>query len=561
MAGDLALFATPRARALVLIAAALLVFVRLGAADLWPPDEPRYALVAEELRAMKQGPRGLVLLHLHGAPYTQKPPLFYWLAAAAGAPLGRVTEFAARLPSAVAGVATIAATIAIGTLLFGRGTGTLAGLLLATTFDWSYRARTVQLDTLLALFETTAILAFWRIEAARREAPGPLDRESRLGARRRNLVWLHASLALAVLAKGPVGWIVPLLGITAYLAWERRLRDLRGLLPLWGLALSILPGVVWIASAVALGPPGFFHDAVVDNLFGRAVTGTSHAQPFLYYLQKFPPDLLPWLLLLPATIWVARRTLAADAAPDDRRAWRFLLAWIATSFLFFSLASGKRLRYLLTVEPAFALLFAATLRVWLVSSLRAPRILAIAAGVLGVGMLVAAGALVGTDRLGDAMVARGIAVALLATVAAGTAAWVLLARRGAAVETRVVVLAAGVFVVQLLSHAFAMPVLDAENSPRPVAETSAALARPGESIGLYRANDIANAVTYYEDRPTRMLDDPSDLAAFLESGGRVIVLEEEQLANVESVTPLVVRGRFRVRGETWLIAVCGTPAS
>ncbi len=173
MAGDLALFATPRARALVLGAAALLVFVRLGATDLWPPDEPRYALVAEELRTMEHGASGLVLLHLHGAPYSQKPPLFYWLAAAAGAPLGRVTEVAARLPSALAGLATVAATIAIGTLLFGRGAGTLAGLLLATTFDWSYRARTVQLDTLLALFETTAILAFWRIEAARRAAPGP----------------------------------------------------------------------------------------------------------------------------------------------------------------------------------------------------------------------------------------------------------------------------------------------------------------------------------------------------------------------------------------------------
>jgi len=571
--GDLARFATPRARALVLVAMTLLVFVRLGATDLWPPDEPRYALIAEELRTMEHGPRGLVLLHLQGAPYTQKPPLFYWLAAAAGAPLGRVTEFAARLPSALAGLATVAATIAIGTLLFGRGTGTLAGLLLATTFDWSYRARTVQLDTLLALFETTAILAFWRIEAAWREAPGPPGHqawreapgppghEARLAARRRNLVWLHTSLALAVLTKGPVGWIVPLLGIAAYLAWERRLRELRGLLPLWGLALSILPGVAWITAAVALGPPGFFQEAVVDNLFGRAVTGTSHVQPFHYYLQRFPPDLLPWLLLLPVTIWAARRALVADAAQDDRRAWRFLLAWIATSFLFFSLASGKRLRYLLTIEPAFALLFAATLRAWLAHSLRAPRVLAIAATVLGVGLLGAAGALVGTNRLGDPMVARGIAGALVATVAVGTATWILLARRGAAAETRIAVLGASVFAVQLLSYAFAMPVLDAENSPRPIAETAAALARPGESIGLYRAHDIANAVTYYEDRPTRKIDAPAELAAFFGSGGRVIVFEEEQLADVESVTPVVVRGRFRVRRETWLVAVRSAPAS
>jgi 4-amino-4-deoxy-L-arabinose transferase-like glycosyltransferase len=312
---------------------------------------------------------------------------------------------------------------------------------------------------------------------------------------------------------------------------------------------------------VALGPPGFFQDAVVDNLFGRAVTGTSHAQPFHYYLQRFPPDLLPWLLLFPVTIWAARGALAADAAPHDRRAWRFLLAWIATSVLFFSLASGKRLRYLLTLEPAFALLFAATLRAWLPHSLQAPRVLAIAASALGVGLLGAAAALLATDRLGDAMVAYGIAIALVATVTAGTATSILLARRGAAAETRIAVLGASVFAVQILSYAFAVPALDAENSPRPIAETAAALARPGETIGLYRGHDIANAVTYYEDRPTHKIETPAELAAFFASDGRVLVFEEEQLANVESVTPVVVRGRFRVRRETWLVAVRGAPAS
>src|SRR5690554_3275280 len=91
----LALFSSPRASAVVLAVAALLVLVRLGATDLWPPDEPRYALIAEELRAGAHGASQLVLLRLHGEPYTQKPPLFYWLAAAAGAPFGRVTEWAA----------------------------------------------------------------------------------------------------------------------------------------------------------------------------------------------------------------------------------------------------------------------------------------------------------------------------------------------------------------------------------------------------------------------------------------------------------------------------------
>ncbi len=557
---DLALFGTPRARALVLVAATLLVFVRLGATDLWPPDEPRYALVAEELRAMDHGAKGLVLLHLHGEPYTQKPPLFYWLAAAAGAPLGRVTEFAARLPSALASIATVAATIALGTLCFGRSTGTLAGLLLATTFDWSYRARTVQLDTLLALFETTALLAFWRIEAAR-NAPPASGPHARVDARRRNLVWLHGSLALAVLSKGPIGWVMPLLAITAYLGWERRLRDLRGLLPLWGLALSILPGLVWITVAVSLGPPGFFHEAVVDNLFGRAVQGTTHAQPFYYYLEKFPLDLFPWLLLLPVTAWAARRALASGAAPDDRRPWRFLLAWIVTSVLFFSLVSGKRLRYLLPIEAAFALLFAATLRVWIAQSPRAPRVLAIGAAALGIGALAAIGALGGRSPFFDALLGSGIGFALVAIIAATSLCWMWLVRRDAATEACIALLAACVFTVQMLAHAVVMPALDTENSPRPIAEAAAALTRPGEEVAVFRGGDIADAVAYYDGRPVDPIFATTRLVAFFERGGRAVIFEEERLAEVESIAPVAIRGRFRVRGDTWVIALRRTPAS
>ncbi|MCX5738423.1 MAG: hypothetical protein NTZ61_08015, partial [Proteobacteria bacterium] len=361
--------------------------------------------------------------------------------------------------------------------------------------------------------------------------------------------------------KGPVGRIVPLLAIGAYLGWERRLRDLRGLLPPWGLALSILPGLAWITAAVALGPPGFFQQAVVDNLFGRAVQGTTHAQPFYYYLEKFSPDLFPWLLLLPVTVWAARRALGDAAAPDDRRPWRFLLAWIATSVLFFSLASGKRLRYLLPIEPAFALLFAATLRVWLAQSPRAPRALAIGAAVLGIGALAAIGTLGGTSPFVDVVLTSGLSVAVVAIAAVTSLTWMWLARRGAATETRIALLAACVFAAQMLAHAVVLPALDAENSPRPIAAAAAALARPNEEVALYRGGDIADAVAYYGDRPVDAIFATARLAAFFQRGGRVVVFKEGRLAEVESITPVVVRGRFRVRSEPWVIAVRRMPPS
>jgi 4-amino-4-deoxy-L-arabinose transferase-like glycosyltransferase len=478
--GALDRFATPRARRLVLAAAAVLVLARLGAPDLRLPDEPRYALVAETMRSFEHGAAGLVLPHLHGEPYTQKPPLFFWLAAAAGAPFGRVTETAARLPSALASVATVAVVMAFGRLLGGRAAGVLAGLLLVTTIDWSFRARTVQLDTLLALCETAALYGFWRIE-------------SQAGNRRRNVLLLHAALGLGVLAKGPVGFVVPLLAIAAYLAWMRRLRELPALLPASGLALSLGLPLAWLAAAAWLAPPGWLDVAVVQNLFGRLGENAAHAQRVTYYLEKFPVDLLPWLVVLPLAIAQGRRAFAQNANPEERRAWRFLVAWIVTTFVFFSLTAGKRLRYLLPVEPAFALLFALALVRWLA--------------------------------------ARG------------------------PTQARAVVLAAGlVWTGQLVTHTAVLPRLQAPDSPRPIADAIRDATTPDERIGVYRAADLAHAIEYYGDRRAVPFRTRERLEAFIGSGGRTLVFESERRGEVEAVTPIDVTNELTARDETWSIA-------
>ena len=86
---------------LVLLGATAFFTTDLANIDLWAPDEPRYAAIAEELRTGRHGAGGLLLLHLNDEPYSQKPPLYFWLAAALGLASGRVDELAARLPSAV----------------------------------------------------------------------------------------------------------------------------------------------------------------------------------------------------------------------------------------------------------------------------------------------------------------------------------------------------------------------------------------------------------------------------------------------------------------------------
>ena len=188
------------------IGVAALYLSGLGATDLWAPDEPRYAHVADEIVAGGHGATGLIVMHVGGEPYSEKPPLYFWLAALASAPAGQVTEVSARLPSALAGLAAIALTAVLGRRVLGPAGALWGAVLLATVFDFAFLARRARLDVLLTLTTVAAFYAVWRIDRGE-------------GARRGNVALLHGAMGLGVLTKGPVA-LLPLLAAAVYLAWE-----------------------------------------------------------------------------------------------------------------------------------------------------------------------------------------------------------------------------------------------------------------------------------------------------------------------------------------------------
>ncbi|MCG8589067.1 MAG: phospholipid carrier-dependent glycosyltransferase, partial [Proteobacteria bacterium] len=343
----------------ILAAAGVLYLAGLGGIDLWAPDEPRYGQIAAEITEGGHGTRGWWLLHLNGEPYTQKPPLYYWLVAGGGRLTDGVSELVARLPSALAAIAVVAATAWLGVRAFGPFAGWVAAGALLCVFRFSHLARRAQLDVLLAAFEAAALVCFWRLDRG-------------LGSRRANLLGLHAALGAAVLTKGPVG-LLPLAVMAVFLVWEGRLGEWRRYVPYWSWALSAGPALAWLATAVTLAPPGFFETAVVENLWGRFAEGTSHARPFYYYVVQLPADLAPVSLLAPFAVLALRRRWP-EAPEPERRAWRFLAAWLGTFFVFFSLSAGKRGLYLTPAYPAAVLACTAPLTArWAAAGARLPR--------------------------------------------------------------------------------------------------------------------------------------------------------------------------------------------
>lgn len=526
----------------MVLAAALLLLPGLSRRDLWEPDEPRLGMVAEELRSMRHGAEGLVLLHLAGEPYTQKPPLYYWLAALAGTPRGRVDELAARLPSALSGVALVAIVVASGGALLGATPAALGAALLLSTFSFAELARRAQLDVLLALLEWLALMGFWRFDRG-------------LGRRRTALALAHGAMGLAVLTKGPVGFLVPVLGFVAFLGWERRLRDLRGFFPPWALLLSLGPGLAWISAAVALAPAGFLGEAVGSNVFGRFFEGTSHARPIYYYLLQLPVEFLPWTLLWPILWWAGRRRVFVESGdPERRRTWRLLLAWVAAAFLFFSLSSGKRGLYLLPTFPALALLCADALVERLRGAASLPRW--IPAVFLGLGALLFAAALalvLRPELVDDLRFAWSLPLALGLVVGASMAAAWALARSGAGALARFGAVVGGVLGLELVVFTLLYPALEPTKSPRPIGRAAAAATAPGARIGLVGSEAKLGGIAYYSGRDVVPLDDEADIRAFLETGGTTLVVQSRKLNRIEAVTPVEIVAELREGSRSWVV--------
>ncbi|MBW2396338.1 MAG: glycosyltransferase family 39 protein [Deltaproteobacteria bacterium] len=513
--------AGPRLHAAVLAAALILLCTWLGGVDASAPDEPRYLAVAEEMRSFVHGPEGLVVMHLNGEVYTQKPPLYFWMAAALGAPFGHVSEGLARLPSALAGILCVVLTLLLGSRLFGSAAGVLGAAILLTVYEFGHLGRRVQLDILLAACELAALLAFWWVDRG-------------LGKRRRWVALLHLALGLGVLTKGPVGFLLPVLTIVAFLGWEGRLRDLGRLFPPWALLLSLGPGLLWIAAATSLAPSGFADQAVGTNLFGRFFQGTSHARPFYYFLFQFPIEFLPWTLVWPGVYWVGRhRVFAPKGDPEERsrRAWRFLLAWVGASLVFFSISSGKRGLYMVPAFPAAALLCADTCIRGLAGRTTLPRggsVIPAAFGLLAfaVGIESIAAGLghslvpIETWRLmlpalnGSFLVAFGSG--LVGIAAAGAVAWIVLLRNRAPLLAHAAIALGTAFALELAVFALLYPALDPIRSPRPIAVAAAAITPPGEAIGLVGDRALAGGLKYYGNRPVdtlRTTEEASSIAS------------------------------------------------
>jgi len=315
----------------------------VGRWDLWNPDEPRYGQVAKEM--VNRG--DWVLMHVNGRIYTDKPPLFFWLIAFSSYLWGSFTSFVVRFPAALFGTLTVLLTFLIGKNLYSSRTGFLSGLVLGTSFEFAYLSTRANIDTTLTFFTTGSILCFL-LWVRRREK----EQSSEQAMRGLLFFGFYIGMALATLAKGPVGFILPLSVALLFFLVQKDWKGIRKMRIFSGMLVFLVVVLSWYLPAVLRGGEDYLNATLLHHSFERFAKGSSHVRPIYYYLFNFPVDFLPWILFLPGGIALGLSKRKEGVSKE----FIFLLVWFVSIFLFFSVSKGKRSIYLLPLYPAVSIM-------------------------------------------------------------------------------------------------------------------------------------------------------------------------------------------------------------
>lgn len=313
--------ATRRIYLLIGLAAAILFLPFLGHVHLFDWDEINFAECAREMIVTKDYLR----MQIDYMPFYEKPPLFIWMQVACMSVLG-VGEYAARLPDALTGIATLLTLFWAGSKARNQKTGIWWAVLYAATWLPQVYFKSGIIDPVFNYFILLAFIQVWLIKWGK----------NRL---------LHAALAglfigLAVLTKGPVAILVSGLSLVVFLIIQRGLKGYRWTDFILLTAVGMLTMLLWFGPEAALHGWTFLKEFIAyqAGLFGQNIA--DHEEPWYYH---------PIVLLIgcfPASLflfqWRKREQKEAAHSADFTR-WMWILFWVV--LILFSIVKTKIVHY------------------------------------------------------------------------------------------------------------------------------------------------------------------------------------------------------------------------
>ena len=322
---------------------AIVILAGLGLRDPWPPDEPRFALMAKEM----WDTGNWFFPHRGGEIYPDKPPMVMWMILFFYGLIGNL-KIAFLLPSAILSMGTMWMTYDIAKRLWNPKIGLYAGYLLAITLHFILQAKSGQLD---------APVAFWVMLGSY-----GLLRHLILGPAWRWYYLAFFAMGMGVITKG-VGFLPVLMLFGLFIVkpvWhDKNNRQLvkwfAGLFfLLLAIALWLVPMLIQVDNNPTPDVLAYRDNILLKQTVNRYAKSWAHIQPFYYYiLEAIPLFWLPLSLFIP---WLLKPF--KQALKDKERRIIYPLVMVVFVVFFFSLSKGKRAEYMLPILPLLVLAIA-----------------------------------------------------------------------------------------------------------------------------------------------------------------------------------------------------------
>ncbi|MEG3878571.1 glycosyltransferase family 39 protein [Microcoleus sp. herbarium7] len=384
----------------------------LGNIGLVDETEPLFAEAARQMTVTGDW----ITPYFNGETRFDKPPLIYWLMAVAYRSIG-VNEWAVRLPSALCAIAlaclgfytlskleSSSATDSVKDLTDVRNqeegirnresgignqeerrkneeeetenqnsnlksrrlpiflsTPWIGAALIALNPQTIAWGRTGVSDMLLSACMCSALLAFflgYTLEEQRQKTEFSTVSASRFP--NKWYLTFYVLIALAILAKGPVGIVLPALIVGCFALYLGNFRQLwREMRPVSGISIILAIALPWYILVILDNGQTY-----IDSFFGYhnfqrfTEVVNKHSAPWYFYFLVVLVGFAPWSIYLPAAIARTRFWQRSYWRRQARSAQLslFALFWFGCIFGFFTIAVTKLPSYVLPLIPAAAIL-------------------------------------------------------------------------------------------------------------------------------------------------------------------------------------------------------------
>ncbi len=254
----------------VIFAIGTLLFIPyIGQVHLFDWDEINFAEAAREMIVTGD----YLTVRIDYKPFHEKPPLFFWMQVLSMKAFG-INEFAARLPNAIVGILSLMFIFLAGRKLIGYKFGLLWVLAYIGSILPFFYFKTGLIDPVFNLFMFAGVYFLFTYYD---QLQNPSIKSIKY------LLLAALTTGLAVLTKGPVGYLLVMLSWSIFWIIKRRDYKFPAIELVLFTLIALLPFILWFAINSTVNNVNLFNSFTDYHLRLLSTGDAGHSGPFYYH--------------------------------------------------------------------------------------------------------------------------------------------------------------------------------------------------------------------------------------------------------------------------------------